>query len=100
MAVKDYLAAAENRYANVQLVLPRAAEKVFIKGHTPEAVVVAQAVSEVLPKTIDAWVVLAYVALKKGDKPLAARAAQQALVLDPNNRTARDLLEEATGKAA
>jgi tetratricopeptide (TPR) repeat protein len=99
-AVKAYLAAAENRYANVQLVLPRAAEKVFIKGHTPEAVVVAQAVSEVLPKTIDAWVVLAYVAIKNGDKPLAARAAQQALVLDPNNRTARDLLEEATGKAA
>ena len=48
------------------------------------------------PKTIDSWVVLAYVALKNGDKAAAKRAAEQAMALDPNNRTARDLLNQAT----
>lgn len=90
--------APEHRYANVKLQLPRAAEMVFIKGHKPEAVIVSQAVAEALPKTIDSWVVLAYVALKNGDKALAKNAAERAIVLDPNNRTARGLLDQATGK--
>jgi hypothetical protein len=98
-AVSAYVRAPAHRYANVKLSLPRAAEMVFVNGHKPEAVLAAQAVSEALPQTIDSWVVLAYVALKNGDKPLATRAAQQALALDPNNRNARDLLEQASGKS-
>jgi hypothetical protein len=97
-AVRAFLDAPENRYANVKLLLPRAAETVFVKGHKAEAVAVAQAVAEALPKTIDSWVVLAYVALKNDDKALASHAATQALALDSNNRTARDLLGQAAGK--
>lgn len=97
-AVKAFLDAPENRYSNVKLLLPRAAEMVFVNGHKAEAVAVAQAVAEALPKTIDSWVVLAYVALKNGDKAIATDAAQKALTLDSNNRTARDLLEQAAGK--
>ena len=96
-AVGAYLKAPEHRYANVNRLLPQAAERVFLKGHTAEAVLAAHAVAEALPKTIDSWQVLAYVALKNGDKPIAARAARQALAIDPNNRNARDFLEEATG---
>ena len=98
-AVGAYSSAPQNRYANVKLMLPRAAEMVFVKGHAPEALLVARAVAEALPKTIDSWVVLAYVALKNGDKATARQAAEQAIALDPNNRTARDLLEQASGKS-
>lgn len=97
-AVETFLKAPEHRYANVKRLLPRAAEMVFANGHKAEAVAVAQAVAEALPQTVDGWVVLAYVALKNGDTALAARAARQAMSLDPNNRTARDLLEQASGK--
>jgi cytochrome c-type biogenesis protein CcmH/NrfG len=94
------LKAPEHRYANVKLALPRAAELVFAKGHATEALPAAQAVAEALPKTIDSWVVLAYVALKNGDKATAKRAAEQAMALDPNNRTARDLLNQAVGTSS
>jgi hypothetical protein len=97
-AVRAYLDAPEHRYANVMLLLPRAAELVLVKGHAVEAVPVAQAVAEALPKTVDAWVVLAYVALKNGNKALVGEAAEHALALDPNNRTAHDLIDQARGK--
>lgn len=96
--VTAYLTAPAHRYAHVQLLLPRAAEMVFVKGHKPEAVLVSQAVAEALPKTVDSWVVLAYVALKNNDKPTAQHAAEQAIVLDANNRTARELLSQALDK--
>ena len=70
---------------------------IFVNGHLPEAEQVARAVAEALPTTIDAWVVFAYVALKNGHKPAASAAAEKAIALDPNNRTARDVLTEADG---
>jgi len=97
-AVTAYLNAPVHRYAHVELLLPRAAEMVFAKGHKSEAVPVARAVSEALPNTVDSWVVLAYVALKNNDKATAKHAAEQAIALDPNNRTARDLLNQALDK--
>jgi Tfp pilus assembly protein PilF len=69
---------------------------VFHAGHKAEAVIAANAVAEALPDTVDAWVVLAYVALQNGEKSLAKTAAQRAIGLDPNQRTARELLEQAS----
>ena len=97
-AVRAYLSAPEHRYAHVKLLLPRAAELVLAKGHQAEAMAVAEAVAEALPQTVDSWVVLAYVALKNGDSSRAAKGAERALALDPNNRTAHDLLEQASVK--
>jgi hypothetical protein len=97
--VRDYLAAPSNRYQNVGVALPRAAEMIFHSGHKPEAVIAARAVADALPETVDAWVVLAYVALQNGEKTLARTAAQRAISLDPNQRTARDLLEQASAPA-
>lgn len=95
-AVKGYLTETRNRYQNVRVALPRAAEMVFHAGHKAEAVIAANAVAEALPDTVDAWVVLAYVALQNGEKGLAKTAAQRAIGLDPNQRTARELLEQAS----
>jgi tetratricopeptide (TPR) repeat protein len=95
-AVKGYLTETRNRYQNVRVALPRAAEMVFHAGHKAEAVIAANAVAEALPDTVDAWVVLAYVALQNGEKSLAKTAAQRAIGLDPNQRTARELLEQAS----
>lgn len=94
-AVKAYLAAPEHRYANVELDLPRAAERLFVNGHLQEAVPAARAVAESLPHTVDSWVVLAYVALKAGQPDIARDAARRAIALDPNQRTAKDVLEKA-----
>lgn len=94
--VKSYVADPEHRYADLERLLPRAAELVFPKGHSNEAVTAAQAVAEALPKTVDSWVVLAYVALKAGNAAVARDAAQHAIALDPNQRTAKDILEKAS----
>ncbi len=94
--VQSYITVPANRYANRKLALPRAAEMVFHKGHRDEAVPAAQAVAEAVPDSVDAWLVLAYVALETGRKDIAKSAAERAIKLDPNQRMARTLLEQAT----
>jgi hypothetical protein len=95
-AVRTYLAAPANRYSNVRTALPRAAELVLRKGHKTEALLSAEAVADALPNALDAWVVLAFVALQNGNKSLGRTAADRALALDPNDRTARSLLDQAS----
>ena len=94
--IKSYVAEPANRYADMAVILPRAAEMVFHGGHASEALQAAQAVVEAVPASLDAWLVLAYVALQAERKDIAKRAAERAMTIDPNQRMARSMLEQAT----
>jgi hypothetical protein len=94
-AIRTFLANPKNRYVEAAFVLPSAAEQVMLDGHGPEALLAANAVTDVVPKSVDAWLVLASVALQTNRKDIAKAAAERAMMLDPNQRVARSLLEQA-----
>ncbi|MFL5481752.1 MAG: hypothetical protein ACJ8AK_06140 [Gemmatimonadaceae bacterium] len=97
-AVRDTLAAfredVANRYLNLELMIPQAAEQLYIQKELEAAYAVAEAGAQAYTNSIDANVVVAYVADLTKRPDVALRAAQRTLELDPTNRTARDIVEK------
>ncbi len=96
-AVRDTLAAfradVANRYLNLALMIPQAAEQLYIQKELESAYAVAEAGAQAYPNSVDANVVFAYVADLSKRSDVALRAARRTLELDPTNRTARDIIE-------
>jgi hypothetical protein len=96
-AVRDSLAAfranVANRYLNLELMIPQAAEQLYIQKELEAAYAVAEAGAQAYPNSVDANVVFAYVADLSKRSDVALRAARRTLELDPTNRTARDIVE-------
>jgi hypothetical protein len=102
-AVRDTLAAFEgdvaNRYLNFGVAVPTAAELLLSENRPEEAFAVAEIAARKYPTSVDAAVVLAYVADKTNHPDIALRAARRTLELDPTNRTARDIVARAAPPA-
>jgi hypothetical protein len=97
-AVRDTLFAfradVANRYLNLELMIPQAAEQLYIQKELEAAYAVAEGGAQAYPNSVDANIVLAYVADLTKRPDVALRAAQRTLELDPTNRTARDIVEK------
>jgi tetratricopeptide (TPR) repeat protein len=93
-ALAAYKSDIGNRYLNFATIQPQAAE--LLLAELPEqALAVAKDATKAYPKSVDAWLVLGYVAQRSGHPETAIPALQHTLELDPNNRSARDMLENA-----
>lgn len=82
-----------NRYKNLAVELPRAAEYLHFAKQNGAALEVAELATKQFPGSSDAFLVLAFLAEAAGAKDKARAAAKQLLQLDPNNRAVRPLLE-------
>jgi tetratricopeptide (TPR) repeat protein len=91
--VSRYKNDVANRYANLGVSIPQAAEGLFARNHPEEAIAVAKEAVKDFPDSVDAWIVLAYIASKTGQHDLAQQAGEGTLQLDPNNRNVRKYME-------
>lgn len=82
-----------NRYGDFEGRALQATIKLLAAGHQGEAFAAAEHVARQLPDSVDAFVILAHVAEKTGRADAARAAGERAIVLDPNNRAARSLIE-------
>ncbi len=98
-AVRDSLAAFQldraNRYLDLPLIVALAAES-LLDAQPEEAFAVAEIGARDYPNSVDANVVLAYVADRTKRPEVALRAARRTLELDSTNRTARDIVARTT----
>ena len=92
-AVAAYRADPANRYSKITTNLLVAAEYMNHAKHGDAAIIVAQAVAEQEPQSVDAAHVLAHLAFANGRKGLARTWARRVIELDPDHRFARSLLE-------
>ncbi|HZG46967.1 MAG TPA: amidohydrolase family protein [Allosphingosinicella sp.] len=92
-AVAAYRDDPANRYSRTATHLLVAAEHMNQAKKGAEAIVVAQAVAEQEPRSVDAANVLAHLAFWNGRKELARQWVLHVLELDPDHRVARTLLE-------
>jgi hypothetical protein len=99
-ALDAYRAEPANRYANVRLQTLVAAEQLFNRGLKADGLLVAELATRHHPNDAEASLVLAHLAEAAGRKDLARGAAQRVLQLDPNDRTARSLLERLAAPAS
>jgi hypothetical protein len=94
-AVRDTVAAFQtdvaNRYLPLGLLIPQAAELLYEAKQPEEAYAVAEIAARDYPNSVDANIVLAYIAELTKRTDVALRAARRTLELDPSNRTARDI---------
>ncbi len=92
-AARDTVAAFQanvaNRYLPLGRLIPQAAELLYEAKHPEEAFAVAQIAARDYPNSVDANVVLAYIAELTKRTDDALRAARRTLELDPSNRAAR-----------
>jgi tetratricopeptide (TPR) repeat protein len=93
-ALAAYKADRGNRYLNFASIEPQAGELLLGAKRPEEALAVAQDAAEAYPDSIDAWLVLAVVAQRLGHSGLSLDAARKTLALDPNNRSARNIMEK------
>jgi hypothetical protein len=96
--VSAYRRHPANRYQNLGRVIPLAAEQLSLRNHHSEALGIAEFGVREFPESVDAWLLLAYVALRAGRSDLALQAGERTLDLDPNNRNVRSLIAEASGR--
>lgn len=82
-----------NRYQNLAVRIPQTAEWLYMDNYPEAALAVAKGAADDFPESVDAWIVLTYVAFKTGQPELALQAGKQTLKLDPNNRNARQYIE-------
>ena len=92
-ALKAYRADVANRYLDLKVKVPIAAERLHWAKHPEAALAVAQVGAEAFPDSVDAFVVLAYVADWTKRPDVALKAGRRALELDPDNRNARSLVQ-------
>jgi len=94
-AVRDTLAAFQgdvaNRYLNLGVLVPDAAEALYSAKQPEEAFAVAEIGARDYPTSVDANLILAYIAELTKRPDVALRASRRTLELDPTNRTARDI---------
>jgi len=95
-AVRDTLAAFQsdvaNRYLDLGSLVPLAAEALYSARQPDAAFAVAEIGARDYPGSVDANLILAYIADLTRRSDVALRAATRTLELDPTNRTARDIL--------
>jgi hypothetical protein len=84
---------AANRYQDLGALFVNAAIALANSPHPEAAFVVAESATEVSPRSADAWIVLAGIAEQTKRPEVALRAGKRTLELDPNNRSARSLVE-------
>ena len=98
-AVRDTLTAFQadvaNRYLNLGTIIPAAAEY-LLATQPEEALAVAEIGAQKYPNSVDANIVLAYVADQTKRPDVALRFARRTLELEPSNRTARDIVARLT----
>lgn len=85
-----------NRFLNLALMIPQAAEQLYIQNQIEAGYAVAEVGARAYPNSVDANVVLAYAADLAKHPDVALRAARRTLELDPTNRTARDIVDRLT----
>jgi hypothetical protein len=93
-ALAAYEADPLNRYLNFAQIVPQAAELLNVGKEPDAAFAVANGAASQFPQSVPAWLVLAYVAHSTGREDVALSAARRTIELDPNNRSARDLIEQ------
>ncbi|MFL6850374.1 MAG: hypothetical protein ACJ8EH_05900 [Sphingomicrobium sp.] len=93
-ALAAYKADVGNRYLNFASIEPQAGELLLGAERPDEALAVAQDSVRAYPESVDAWIVLAFVAQRVGSTGVALDAARKTLELDPNNRSARNIMEK------
>ncbi|MFL6732245.1 MAG: hypothetical protein ACJ8EP_07850 [Sphingomicrobium sp.] len=93
-ALAAYKADVGNRYLNFASIEPQAGELLLGAERPDEALAVAQESVRAYPASVDAWIVLAFVAQRVGSTGVALDAARKTLELDPNNRSARNIMEK------
>jgi len=93
-ALVAYKADVGNRYLNFASIEPQAGEQLLGAKRPDEALAVAQDAVGAYPDSVDAWIVLALVAQRLGRTDLSLDAARKTLALDPNNRSARNIMEK------
>ena len=81
------------RYADLDRSAQRVAQRLLRAKQQDAALTLARWDAARFPKSTDAATVLAFIADATGHKDEARRAAQTAVVLDPNNRNVRAILE-------
>jgi tetratricopeptide (TPR) repeat protein len=91
-ALRAYRSDVANRHQNLGQLAVQAALGLDAAKHAEAAVAVAETATREFPRSVDAWNVLAHLAERK-QPDVALRAAKRALELDPNNRSARSLVE-------
>lgn len=91
--IRAYRADVANRYQNVELMLLKAAERLYGEKHAEAAFAVAEIAAHEFPASADAWNVLAHIAAAMKRPEIALRAGRKALELEPNSRSARSLVE-------
>jgi hypothetical protein len=100
-AVRDTLTAFQsdvaNRYLNLGLMTAIAADALYSAKQPEEAFAVAEIGAQDYPNSVDANLLLAYIAAHTNRPDVALRAVRRTLELEPTNRTARDI--EASLKA-
>jgi len=94
-AVRDTLTAFQanvaNRYLNLGSMTAIAADALYSERQPEEAFAVAEIGARDYPSSVDANLLLAYIAAHTNRPDVALRAVRRTLELDPNNRTARDI---------
>jgi predicted Zn-dependent protease len=88
-----YRADPRHRYQDQAGLLVRASAALHGAGFGEPAVALLDAAARAFPDEQDVFVVLAQVAEQTGRRDVARQAAERALALDPNERTARTVLE-------
>jgi len=96
-ALAAYTSTVAYRYLNFASIVPGAADALLGAGQPEAALAVAQSATRSYPDSLDAWIVLAFVADGTGRPELALAAARRTVALDPNNRPVRDLLAKLGG---
>ncbi|TMJ12050.1 MAG: tetratricopeptide repeat protein [Alphaproteobacteria bacterium] len=96
-ALADYRSVTAYRYLNFAQIVPGAAEGLYGAGQPEAALAVAEEAARAYPDSVDAWVVLAYVARRTGHPDGALAAARRTIQLDPNNRSVKDIIAAAGG---
>jgi hypothetical protein len=92
-AFEAYRSDPINRYADLQPAVIGAGLRLHAEKRTSQAVELLAAASAWYPKNADYALVEAQFAGLAGDRETARRAAMRTLALDPDNRSARSLLE-------
>jgi tetratricopeptide (TPR) repeat protein len=91
--IDAYRSDPANRYANIERQMIVAVETLNGAGQREEALGLAKLATELYPRSVDAFTVLALVAQGAKQPQLALEAARKTIELDPNNRTVRPILE-------
>ena len=92
-ALATYRSDLRNRYQDFALTVPRAADRLYVMKQPEASFAVAEQAAHDYPASVDAWLVLAFIANLTHHRDVALEAVHRTLALEPDNRPAQDLLE-------